>query len=129
MRISWAIAACILGVISSNSNAADWKFVGSGDTKSDYYIDQSSIIKAAQYKYAWIKDDAKNNKAVQYREAKRWQAFDCVNKRISIATTIEYLPDGSVLYNKDYSDSATNFETIIPDTVGETWYNLICIDK
>ena len=120
------VLACGLISIGSASSAADWKLVTTSSTNSDWYIDQSSNTGTGQYRYAWFKEDAKNNKTKKISESKQWEAFDCINKSSSTATVIEYNHDGSVSYSRDFPDWASSFQAIVPDTIGETWYNSVC---
>lgn len=66
-------------------------------------------------------------KVYQNAVAKKLEEFDCVNKKSREITSILYDSDGNVIYNGENREYDTNWEFVIPETVGEGTLTFVCL--
>jgi len=118
---------------NSAAQAAEWV-----EIYSDTYMDASSHEYNPETKIArmWLKmlngKDYKikdiNGKKVQYQMS--YNEFDCARKKYQIISAVSYGSQSKVLdsYENPYNDYPTlnSWNTVIPDSLAELWYQLAC---
>lgn len=110
------------------AHGADWRYVTkSNDNSILYFIDISTINTAKIQRTVWINSiyrdiDEHGQKSSKYRYKVR-----CDDHEYSIMSGIIYSETGAVLWSKDYV--LEEWESAIPDTIGDTWLSLVCSSK
>lgn len=140
LAVVWVALASV-----NTAVAADWVYLGeSSDGSAKHYIDVESVKRlsaSSSYPYSYLSasnsgqivsffdkiDFAKAQKTADgkfynYR-IRQWKG-DCANNKYSLQGYIAYTKGGSVVGS--YQRSYDNWETVYPDTVGESWLNAAC---
>ena len=124
--------AMVAVMMTSTAIGADWVNLGTsqagGFTSS---LDIDSVRKlntySKQISYFTKKDFSKAQKTADgkyYNYSVVQGKGDCENNRFSINGAIKYTKNGSVVYS--YNIPYDEWETVFPDTVGETELNAAC---
>lgn len=53
--------------------------------------------------------------------------IDCNNKQVALRSYIIYDLSGNVIHSEDFQDMLLQWYNIAPETIGDTYYNWICI--
>jgi tetratricopeptide (TPR) repeat protein len=106
------------GVPNMASSTERWRILGTSTGGDAYYLD----VKTADFPlhgpvHLWIKSvGGKGTKVIEYK-------MDCSARRLSSAETVTYDSDGKV---KNSSDIDSGWLGVIPDTIGEQFYDGAC---
>lgn len=113
------LAAIAILILSSQSIASEWHFISkSGD--SMIYMDFSSITSPSpSKKRAWVLYVAENNETT-----KDFEAYDCANRESATISSVKYNAKGEPIQN--FTDPKPHFTPIVPDSVGETAFLVVC---
>ena len=118
--------------------AANWEQV---DDKGKMFIDTLSIqeynygSRAGQYYSFWMKNLNKNDEVSKKIEKifkkKYWYSKDkiiinCKDELIAIKSTVYYDLAGEPIPDSSYEHIALDWHSIIPESNGEFWYNIVC---
>lgn len=105
-------------------HAAEWWPVESGSS-SVWFIDRPSVKTVSGSKIFWVRQEFKS--ASEGDELKysvmKWAAH-CKSNTIQALSFVDYAADGHVI--KSGSKPAPSADEIIPDSVGESMYKVIC---
>lgn len=138
------ILASLILASSQMAVAVYWinAYAGSAEHKETTYIDLDSIQgfyfnsydKNGYYVTAWVKKvyptAQKLNNGKLYREEKSYWYVDCLNHKFTVEEAIYHTSKGKFVGSqKDYISkySSDNWSRIVPDSVGHTISNAICI--
>lgn len=120
------VALTALFVVSSPAAAANWVHLSADNDGGNYYADLDSVRIVGRYLSIWRRaDHAKPDKFGDI-QSKSLLYFDCANRTSAIKSWITYNAAGAVTGSKTYDDYALTFDSIAPDTIGETWLNRLC---
>jgi tetratricopeptide (TPR) repeat protein len=105
------------GIPNFASSTDRWRLLG-GTENAQYYLD----VKTAEFPAngpvrIWIKAAGKKETHTSAYE------MDCKSKRLNITSTVTYDANGNLLNS---SDQSSGWQGIIPDTIGEQFYNGAC---
>lgn len=103
------------------------------DSISAYYF--NSYDKSSYYVTAWIKinypTDQKLKDGKLYRQTKELSYVDCLGKRITRGDVAVYTSNGNLVWSDQNSYvstySSSNWDRVIPDTVGDGLAKFICL--
>lgn len=102
------------------------------ESVSAYYF--NSYDKNSYYITAWVKTDyptaKKLNDGRLYKQVKQLWYVDCLGKRISMGDIAYYNGNGNLVWSNQNSYvstySSSNWDKVIPDTVGDGLSKAIC---
>jgi hypothetical protein len=122
-------------LIPGIAHSADWRmytFVGSvtdGDL-TRHFIDFDSRREISPNVYeVWLKSDYQMNKNEEAREFLRKMKYDCISRRSKMMAGVKYDPNGNVLDRAEFSDYDSNWNSVVPDTIGEEGLKVTCTGK
>lgn len=137
------ILAGLLLAVSQMALGANWMSTGvSSNGKETYEVDYDSISayhfnsydKNSYYVTAWVKTDFPTAQELStgklFRQAKSLWYVDCLGKRVTWGDTVYYGSNGDVVgsIKKSYVNtySSSNWNRMVPDTIGEDVSKFIC---
>lgn len=124
-------------LFSAQSLGSDWVIVANDKNHSrGYYIDASSIRLVSGRKYSyWVKEviaepskDKSINMLSNVSEIKYNYIEDCGNSSSKLQGKTIYNDSGESYTFPTILYSSFEFEPIVPDTVGESFYKFVCED-
>lgn len=120
------IVVCLMAFfISSPAVAADWWPIGLGDSGTAVvWMDRESKRANSEGAIeAWSRTTAM--KGTKAKSKTLWQ-YDCHNRTITLMSSINYRPDGSIRTSVDIPDFAQESQHIVPDSRGEMLWKFVC---
>lgn len=111
-------------VTASGASAADWVKISVGDNGDPYYLDASSIKDVGRYRSVWRKISVTDPKDRE-KEALGLIYFNCAEKSRAFKAYVSYFRDGTN-ESDTVPDYRLQWNTVVPDSVGETAFNLVC---
>ena len=127
------IAAVLLLLFCVNAHAENWTFVIASESQ-EIYVDTSSILKSGQTVRAWsifnydiampvpgTKFDFISDRSLFF--------FDCKRKKMGRAVQVLYSnlnATGDELTTFSGRMSDVEYEDVIPETIGENFFNFVC---
>ena len=106
------------GVPSMADSTDRWRLLGGTSNGDKYFLDtKSAEFSAIAPVHFWIKTVGKKETTTVAYE------IDCKGRRISTTSGVTYDPNGKVL---NTSEIGSGWQVIIPDTIGEQFYNGAC---
>ena len=134
------IFTTILLIISLNTLAQKWEEVTKDKFGNKYYIKTSYVSKGGQFGSdeniikIWTKktvneiEDKRQNKRKIYKNAYVIELieFDCRNSSTKLHSRTAYSAQGNLIIADNIDPFDTDWNVIIPDSVGETIINRVC---
>jgi hypothetical protein len=129
--------------VPAHKPASNWKKYSSSSDGTLYY-DKSRVRSIGKNRYSvwvtqapesWEIDDVRKrlgNETSFYNYSKYTHTMtryevDCLTERIRTTTQVEYNADGTTI--KSFSNSETKWNYVIPGSIGESLYEVICNKK
>lgn len=128
------MAGTLLSISLMSFAESNWKIVGT--TKENVYgIDLNSIANVSEYPYqknkkAWIKnvivnDLTKDGMSVgDYNMILEW--VNCNDRTLGYKSNTAYKKDGTLIPGLSSSRSYVKMDDVIPGTIGESIFEMIC---
>lgn len=111
----------------NSATASNWIFIGKPKDDRSWYIDKESIKRKDSAVTYWVKTVCSSLceglSGIKYKEMIDFVYIDCKEKTSGITTEVMYNEVGDVIQNKDYP---LKMNPIVPDTMGEYEFNLLC---
>jgi hypothetical protein len=117
----------------------DWVYIGKDNYGDIYYCQSTHVSKGSSFKgqftyRVWTKKICKSsyiikgNKKIKVTNVteKALREYDCINKRTKFISTVIYNSKSEVIYSYKPSEHMTDFEDVIPDSIGESLLEKIC---
>ena len=118
------------------SPGPNWTYLGSdaASNVSMFYIDRATISSRAGNKKAWFltsltKSEQDNYSGKYYVSTKYLYLFNCAERTMAVAQVLRYsgkFGTGDNVANQYFQPKAADFAEVAPDTIGETWLQLVC---
>jgi hypothetical protein len=131
-------------VISSVAEGADWKYYGRAEW-GDYYYDRQSIKKISQgILEVWTKEvvTSKKQKDLMIKSRQRYdlsprgfrdyavelslKEFNCSTKEMRFLAIVDYNAVNKIIDSVDFTGK---WRQVIPDSIGEDLYKIVCKSK
>lgn len=116
---------CLSLIPIAAANAANWVYVTTNSSDTDYYFDSDTIQRSGNQVTVWINSDHSRDKTVEARSKKMWQRFDCATRTTALLQVTIYYPNG-----KNETFTWNNYEqqlrAVVPDTAGESMLEAVC---
>jgi hypothetical protein len=104
-----------------------WVNLDATGAADDYAMLVDDILKGGQLgATVWVRGYHKRNPRVKYRTSMARYAMDCSEPRIQTLNYVTYTADGSVVSSQENRFYAGAYRTIVPGSVGETWWKVAC---
>ena len=123
----------ILIIFTIQAKSQDWIYVGNGKNGSKYYIRNSSI-KENYNSRVWVKTIA--NKIQYNKNGKTYDLingtslnhyeFNCSLRQMKLLGYAYYNSKGNVVQSKSYNEYLTDFQDVLPESIGEMLLNKVC---
>lgn len=127
------ILMCSL-LASSFTFGADWKYAAMGAQD-----DRAIYVDSSQYNYdmknnsikVWFKTDSyeDTNSKKTYTRSKNLFQFSCNDQKLKLLAYVNYDNKGNVVSSSQLDSKDIKYRMVIPDTIGESLWNVACISK
>lgn len=123
-----------LSLLATIAYSANWIYLTTSTDDAEYYYDKSSVkVKRLRdgtpYLQVWEKYEKEKPSQDTVYTTKSLSYYDCWNDKTTTTQLITYNYKGAVLKSQNYpanTQSSTNWDFVIPDTVGETMFKKVC---
>lgn len=114
------ILALAFILVSSQSMAAEWRYITSSSDGDMMYMDFSSITSpTTSKKRAWTLLVSKDNETT-----KQFNVYDCPNRETASISSVKYNQNGGVI--DSFTFPKPEYSPIVPDSIGETAFLAAC---
>lgn len=118
------LIALVIAVGSTSSAAADWQYAGTGGTGALAQFDAETFKVVGDVVSVWVEYDFSRDRNEQARSAKSKIEINCASRTTRTLSIIRYAPSGRVMH--DYKNPYSQFEEIIPESLGDEMATRIC---
>jgi hypothetical protein len=129
--LSLLVMFCFSPLFSQVINDTSWVYVGKSANGDDYYVRSKNVEKIGSQVKVWTKIVYKswqkigNTYYVQPIQL-RLEKYDCSRAKQKLYSFSYYSNDGKLLETDKREEWETEWVDIIPDSMGEAKYNVIC---
>jgi hypothetical protein len=127
-----ARTAFIALALFSAQASAEWQFIVKDSSGTDYFIDLSTKRQQGQYTLVWEMVDyskAQQWNGKSFNSVKQLSVYQCSELRLGGKSSVLYsgkLGMGNTVHNQSQEMRDVKFDDLVPDTVGETLFNIVC---
>jgi hypothetical protein len=120
-------------LISNSSFSQNWVYVGSSVSGDKYYLRDSNTNESG-YKKVWSKQVSKR---MTYKKGNKTytlingycldlKEYDCTGKQLKLVSFAYYNSKGIVVYSYQFQSYETDWNDVLPDSVGEMLLDKVC---
>lgn len=104
-----------------------WVNLDATGASDDYAMLIDDILKSGPWgATVWVRGYHKRNPRVKYRTSMARYSIDCRDPRIQTLNHVTYSQDGTVISSQENRFYDGAYRTIVPGSVGETWWKVAC---
>lgn len=116
--------------VATPAVASNWWWTSSTGKSSGRtfgFIDADTIRETeTNKKTVWQATWYERPQATQESYTKFLYSYDCSNQSAALLSWVDYDRDGDVLNSKSYSPYTLTYEPVVPDTVGDSYFQFVC---